>query len=720
TGCNGPKTATHTVTVTPTVGTPVFTLGTTSARCRGAGSVTYTATATNTTGITYSLDAASTTGGNSIDASTGVVTYIFGWSGTSIITASAAGCNGPAAATHTVTIIGDQIWTGTLNTDWNVAGNWSCNFIPDLTTNVQITNVANKPILSLGVIGTAKDITIAVGSSLTVTGNTLQIAGDISNFGTFTASSGTIEMKGTSAQTVGTSVFAGNTIANLTINNSNGVTLLGPLNVAGIVKAQTGNLSSGGNLTLISTPIQTALIDGSGNGQVNGSVTMQRYLPSAFGYKYFSSPFNSATVNEFADDINLAASFPNLYKYDENHLSPTSTDISGWTIYTNPAGTLNPLEGYAVNFGPALPPATADITGVVNNGTVNKNLMNHNRKYTQGFNLVGNPYPSPIDWDAAIGWTKINVDNAIWFFNAGNTDQYTGIYSSYINGVSTGIADKNIASMQGFFVHVTNGTFPVNATLGVTNSVRTNNLTPIFKAATFDTRPILRFTANFETKNAIEDAAVVYFDDTANRHFEKDMDALKMMNTDLLVPNLYTISTDPKQLSINGMPFPADTITNIPLGITTLNDGWINFKAKDISKLPSDMHLYLTDAVTGVTQDLKQYPDYRFYLKTGEYNQRFKLVFSLSDINKPAEVVEKMFTITRSGNSLYVKVNLPLNTKGDLLITNMSGQTLLRKGVFEMETVEINPNVGSGVYIVTMISGKRTESEKILIRKDYE
>lgn len=104
-GYNGPTTATHTVTINPTVGAVVFTLGATSSRCQGAGSVTYTATATNSTGITYSLDAASLTGGNSIDAGTGTVTYAAGWSGTSIITASATGCNGPVTATHTATTV---------------------------------------------------------------------------------------------------------------------------------------------------------------------------------------------------------------------------------------------------------------------------------------------------------------------------------------------------------------------------------------------------------------------------------------------------------------------------------------------------------------------------------------------------------------------------------------------------------------------------------------
>jgi hypothetical protein len=114
TGCNGPKTSTHVVTTTPTVGTPVFAMGATSTRCQGAGVITYTATATNNTGITYSLDAASTTGGNSINAATGDVVYVAGWTGTSVITATATGCNGPKTANHTVTInvtVGNPVFT---------------------------------------------------------------------------------------------------------------------------------------------------------------------------------------------------------------------------------------------------------------------------------------------------------------------------------------------------------------------------------------------------------------------------------------------------------------------------------------------------------------------------------------------------------------------------------------------------------------------------------
>jgi uncharacterized protein (TIGR02145 family) len=86
------------------VGTPVFTTGATSSRCQAAESVAYTATAANSSGITYSLDALSTAAGNSIDLITGTVNFTAAWAGTSVITATATGCDGPKTSEHTVTV----------------------------------------------------------------------------------------------------------------------------------------------------------------------------------------------------------------------------------------------------------------------------------------------------------------------------------------------------------------------------------------------------------------------------------------------------------------------------------------------------------------------------------------------------------------------------------------------------------------------------------------
>ncbi|MCP4000989.1 MAG: hypothetical protein GY727_08770, partial [Gammaproteobacteria bacterium] len=54
-----------------TCGPVSFALGSTSSRCQGAGNVTYTATSTNSSGMSYSLDAISIAGGNTINGTTG-------------------------------------------------------------------------------------------------------------------------------------------------------------------------------------------------------------------------------------------------------------------------------------------------------------------------------------------------------------------------------------------------------------------------------------------------------------------------------------------------------------------------------------------------------------------------------------------------------------------------------------------------------------------------
>ena len=134
------------------------------------------------------------------------------------------------------------------------------------------------------------------------------------------------------------------------------------------------------------------------------------------------------------------------------------------------------MAGYAANFGSSGGANTVSISGAVNSGALSIGLTNNNNTNTNGFNLVGNPYPSPISWDASSGWTKSNVDNAIYFFNASG-DQYSGTYSSYVNGVGDG---PIIAAMQGFFVHVTSGS---SGTLGVSNPVRITNSNPTIKDA---------------------------------------------------------------------------------------------------------------------------------------------------------------------------------------------------------------------------------------------
>jgi hypothetical protein len=475
-------------------------------------------------------------------------------------------------------------------------------------------------------------------------------------------------------------------------------------------------LNANGNLTLLSTAVQTALVDGGGAGEVTGNLTMQRYLPSGFGYKYFSSPFIGDTVNDFSSEINLATSFPDVYKFDE------SLSSAGWVNYTNPSGLLAPLAGYAVNFGTSSAALTVSLRGVVSNHTVSAGtLYNHNMVFTQGFNLVGNPYPSPIDWNSAGGWTKTNIDNAVYFFSNGTVNQYTGTYSSYVNGVSSnGIAGNIIAAMQGFFVHVSNGSFPVAGLLAVNNTARNLNPNTIFLGYTVPVAPspFVRLSAGFYDEGPDGDPAAFYFNSASTGLFNKRLDALKLMNTHIGIPNLYAVSTDMEKLSIDALSEVFDSVETIPLGLTTAKDGWISFRATDIENMPDGLYVYLSDVKTGIRQDLQHGPPYRLYLASGEYTNRFFLNFSTKE---PAAgggsgiPANGPFQAYGAGGTIFVNGNLNAGEKGEVRVMDLRGQLVLRAEITGSVYQAFHLNFAAGIYLVSFAGPQGIQTKEILI-----
>ncbi len=645
--------------------------------------------------------------------STGEINITASTPGTYTVTntiAPVAPC-GEVVETSSITIINELTWTGAADTDWNNTGNWTCGIVPIISRDVQIADVTNQPILNNGAVGAVRHLTINSLATLAINDNTLQISGDISNSGTFTASSGTIEMKGAALQTIGADLFENNTIQHLTINNAAGVSLLGPLNVTGIVTSASGDFASDGNLTLVSSATKTALINGSGAGTVSGNVTMQRYLASGFGYKYFSSPFQAATVNQFADDMDLSAEFPSFYKYDE------SRTAAGWVSYVTASNVLNPMEGYAVNFGDVDVANTVDATGEVNNGALSISLFNNDNTYTKGFNLVGNPYPSPIDWDASSGWTKTNIDDALYYFNASGTDQYGGTYSTYINGISSdGVASNIIPSMQGFFVHVSNGVAPVSGTLGVDNNVRIQDQTQEFmKSEDEVTDFLLRLNAQFTDDPESVDPMVVYFNSNASDGIDNQYDALKLLNTDVKVPSLYATIKGGTKLSITALPGMDNTAVAIPLGLNISRDGELSFGINNIKNMPAVLRVYLYDAHTGINQSLLPDQEYKVQLKAGEHHNRFSLKLINNLVDNP-EDLSSLFGVFSSDGIVKVTIKTLESNSGEISLFNLMGQQVYTTNVNEEGSFEFRPQLNTGVYIVSYFTGDKKESKRLFIQ----
>jgi hypothetical protein len=72
------------------------------------------------------------------------------------------------------------IWTGNVNTSWNLPGNWQPNTVPGATDDIFISLVTNQPNINVGSNATCKDITMNSGVNVSIPStHSISIAGNI-------------------------------------------------------------------------------------------------------------------------------------------------------------------------------------------------------------------------------------------------------------------------------------------------------------------------------------------------------------------------------------------------------------------------------------------------------------------------------------------------------------------------------------------------------------
>ena len=147
----------------------------------------------------------------------------------------------------------------------------------------------------------AQSLAAQNGATVTVE-RELDVPGDLieSGGGTFSFTrEAALTLSGSSQQDVGAAV----TVADLTLDNTNGAALNAAVDVTGTLTLTDGGLTTNGNLTLASTSeASTAAIAGTGSGLVNGNVTFERYLyksDDASHFRRLSAP--TATLLDDAD-----------------------------------------------------------------------------------------------------------------------------------------------------------------------------------------------------------------------------------------------------------------------------------------------------------------------------------------------------------------------------------------------------------------------------------
>ncbi|MEI7981129.1 MAG: endonuclease [Bacteroidota bacterium] len=487
------------------------------------------------------------------------------------------------------------------------------------------------------------------------------------------------------------------------------------------VNASVQNLTIASNETVTIPPgkqltVNGTLVNAAGNGglvigsDVTGTgslihssnfiaATVNRYVTGAGNsWHLLSSPVSQTIAG--SDFVPGASNF-DFYCWNE----PTGEWVNFKNTTTEPTwnsanGTdFIPGRGYLVAYQESNP--TKQFQGLLNNGAIHFDLSFSGAGSVKGANLLGNPYPSAIDWKAAAGWTRPDLvtngtgkDMWIWNESAGNYGVFNSAGATGTNGVTL-----YIPAGQGFFVKAASA-----GTLSIDNPVRVHQ-NPSYLKSTEELSNVLTIRATNQT-NLLSDEVVVEFG-----HDEPGGGAEKWFSMYDYAPGLYLLKNEKKySIGFLGSPSPQTVALNFMPGVNAS----FQISAGLLNSFPAGTRIILEDLKTGVAQDLMQYPLFSFNALNSDDPGRFLIHFG--GAIGIGEKGDKDMVIYSAGQSIRVQQAKNKELKGEVFVYTIQGRQILHQPLNTGMETEICLNAPRGYYLVKVITDKKVCSEKIFIQ----
>ncbi|RAK62969.1 T9SS type A sorting domain-containing protein [Hymenobacter edaphi] len=580
---------------------------------------------------------------------------------------------------NNVTITGTGV--ATLTGPLSVAGTLTVQTGGALLTNCQ-------PVRGLGSFTLQGGATLGIcdAGGIRASGDTL---GAIRLSGARSFSSDAVyRYNGSQAQVTGSGLPA--QVRTLELSNASGLRLSQPAAVAQVLRLNSGDLSTNGQmLTLLSSATGTALVDNTG-GVVNGTTTVQRYISPALnaglGYRHLATPVTFDPVSDLATSnftpvVNpayntsatpsLVTPFPTVFGYDQSRLATTTNNLSafdkGWFSPAALTSQLNAGQGYTVNMAAG---QTVDFVGGLINGNYFYNFA-RGTDAAAGWQLLGNPYPAPLDWSRVAAADRAGLNAAIYVFES--TGPYAGRYRSYANGIG---GNPIVPLGQGFFVRVADGQTSAALTLRNSHRLTSPDATPLLRG-TADVRPQVQLALQGA---GLADAAYVYFEAGATNSADAEYDARKLPNTNGL--NLAALA-GPEALAVNGLP-ALTTTTVVPLQVAVPAAGSYTLRAEQLLNFVAGTQVLLHDALTGQDIDLQRQASYSF-THSGASTSRFSLVFRPSGVTATASarLADQLMVFPNpTAGSFTVRLSgVAVGQPADAVLYNALGQAVQRRAL---------------------------------------
>jgi len=400
---------------------------------------------------------------------------------------------------------------------------------------------------------------------------------------------------------------------------------------------------------------------------------------------YWSSPVDNQKMNDFS---------PNTLWDKYCWYDP----ISRWVINYNGTMTMIPAQGYSIRA-----PQNYSITdrtvfegifkGIPNNGKINAEV-----RMTNGYYLIGNPYPSAISADLFIKTNSSKIQGALYFWTHGTppvNGKYSGndyvVYNllggvgitSTLNSSSyTVTPDGIIASAQGFFIKSSSeGSIEFNNSMRV-KARNSAFLKPANSGAIAEAEK-LRFWLNlYNSDGAFKQILVGYAKEASNSLDYYDAESFGSSQA----IDLYSV-LESKKLIIQGKALPFLEDDSIKLGYRSDVKTTLNFEIDHQDILFNEIDIFLVDKAINKFHNLSEGP-YQFDSEAGTFNDRFSIVYANKTLsNKTSE--DNFTDVLISVKSHNINIDSFKDNLKEVIIFDVSGNQLYRKDKLETKNLNI-------------------------------
>ena len=412
------------------------------------------------------------------------------------------------------------------------------------------------------------------------------------------------------------------------------------------------------------------------NGTItnNGTISIEKTITNDI-WHYISSPVENATSNVF---------FGN---YLQNWSEPTAL----WSDITETNVALTPGKGFGL-WGETKTSNTYTFTGLPNTGNVPIGIT-----FTEvpdfsrdGANLLGNPYPSSIDWEL------VNDDyGAVYYWDGAAYVAYPA-GEPMPGGGTYGTGSQYVPPMQGFFIIVPDGN-PNSFTF--TNAMRTHSgATSYYKSEKTLPDGIMLYADN----GSYQDKLLIRLNDEAAENMELNRDAWKFPTITQGLSQLWSVCPD-GNLSIDVRP---ETET-IQLGFANNQNGTYSIGINEIANISSaDPEHTKLNHFHNLSNGA-----YSFDWNPADSEERFILHLKATGTNDLEAQAPQVYA---AGNRVYVHLS-ELNSYSEMAVYDLRGRVIVKKILTATSLQSFELNQPSGVYLVQLIGTENSKSYKIVL-----